>query len=322
VSEGEAVPPTAATAVEPAASPTRTAGAVLLEAQGLRVEYAVDPAPIAAVRTFDLVIREREVVGLVGESGSGKSTAAMALLGLVRPPGRVVAGTVRLRGADILGRSDAQLRSIRGREVGLITQDARGALNPLIRVGDQIANVIRAHADVDKRTAQRRAVEALRVVGIPDPERRIRAYPHELSGGMAQRVLIAIATIHDPVLLIADEPTTGLDVTVQAQFLDTLQRRVQDTGSAVLFVTHDLGIVAQYCDRVAVMLQGEIVEQADVRTIFGSPSHPDTRELVGLARDREQPVRARPTTRATSASVVRDGVRGAPRPGQLASTES
>ena len=326
MSEDVVVPPpteSAAPPTESAAPPTRTAGAVLLEAQGLQVEYAVDPTPIPAVRTFDLVIREREVVGLVGESGSGKSTAAMALLGLVRPPGRVVAGTVRLRGADILGRTDAQLRTIRGREVGLITQDARGALNPLIRVGDQIVNVIRAHADVDKRTAQRRAVEALRVVGIPDPERRVRAYPHELSGGMAQRVLIAIATIHDPVLLIADEPTTGLDVTVQAQFLDTLQRRVQDTGSAVLFVTHDLGIVAQYCDRVAVMLQGEIVEQADVRTIFGSPTHPYTRELVGLARDREQPVRARPSARVTSASVVRDDeVRGTSRPGQLASTES
>ncbi len=259
----------------------------------------------------------------MGESGSGKSTAAMALLGLVRPPGRVVAGSVRLRGVDILGRSDAQLRTVRGREVGLITQDARGALNPLVRVGDQIANVLRAHADVDKRTAQRRAVEALRIVGIPDPERRVRAYPHELSGGMAQRVLIAIATIHDPVLLIADEPTTGLDVTVQAQFLDTLQRRVQDTGSAVLFVTHDLGIVAQYCDRVAVMLQGEIVEQADVRTIFGSPSHPYTRELVGLARDRDQPVRPRSNARVASAPVVRDDeVRGTSRPGQLASTES
>jgi ABC-type dipeptide/oligopeptide/nickel transport system ATPase component len=303
--------------------PARTGGAVLLEAQGLQVEDPVEPVPIRAVRTFDLVIREREVVGLVGESGSGKSTAALALLGLVRPPGRVVAGTVRLRGADLLGRSDAQLRAIRGREVGLITQDARGALNPLIRVGDQIANVIRAHTRVDAGTARQRAVQALRAVGIPDPERRVRAYPHELSGGMAQRVLIAIATIHDPVLLIADEPTTGLDVTVQAQFLDTLQHRVQQTGSAVLFVTHDLGIVAQYCDRVAVMLQGEIVEQADVRTIFGSPSHPYTRDLVGLARDRDQPVRRQPAARATSTSVAReDGPRPAPsRPGQLASTE-
>jgi ABC-type dipeptide/oligopeptide/nickel transport system ATPase component len=299
------------------------AGAVLLEATGLQVEYAAEPAPIRAVRTFDLLIRERELVGLVGESGSGKSTAALALMGLVRPPGRVVAGSVRLRGTDLLGRTDAQLRTIRGREVGLITQDARGALNPLLRVGDQIVNVIRAHADVDKRTAQRRAVEALRAVGIPDPERRIRAYPHELSGGMAQRVLIAIATIHDPVLLIADEPTTGLDVTVQAQFLDTLQRRVQDTGSAVLFVTHDLGIVAQYCDRVAVMLEGEIVEQADVRTIFGSPSHPYTRELVELARDREQPVRPRARTRVAGATSARDdaGRTAAAPSSQLASTE-
>lgn len=299
------------------------AGAVLLEATGLQVEYPTEPAPIRAVRTFDLVIRERELVGLVGESGSGKSTAALALMGLVRPPGRVVAGSVRLRGTDLLGRTDAQLRTIRGREVGLITQDARGALNPLIRVGDQIVNVIRAHADVDKRTAQRRAVDALRAVGIPDPERRVRAYPHELSGGMAQRVLIAIATIHDPVLLIADEPTTGLDVTVQAQFLDTLQRRVQDTGSAVLFVTHDLGIVAQYCDRVAVMLEGEIVEQADVRTIFGSPSHPYTRELVELARDREQPARPRARRRLSGATPARDEpARTAPTPSsQLASTE-
>lgn len=308
----------------PAAVPhaARPPGEVLLEATGLQVEYPGEGEPIRAVRTFDLVIREREFVGLVGESGSGKSTAALALMGLVRAPGQVVAGRVRLRGQDLLDRTDAQLRAVRGREIGLITQDARAALNPLVRVGDQIANVVRAHARVDGATAQRRAVEALRQVGIPDPERRARAYPHELSGGMAQRVLIAIATAHDPVLLIADEPTTGLDVTVQAQFLDTLQRRVQGTDAGVLFVTHDLGIVAQYCDRVAVMLQGEIVEQADVRQAFTEPAHPYTRELVGLARDQDMPDRPARRERAAGARPpeAAEDRPAAPSGGRLAET--
>jgi ABC-type dipeptide/oligopeptide/nickel transport system ATPase component len=261
---------------------------VLVDVAGLRVTYPVAGDVIEAVRGIDLTIREREFVGLVGESGSGKSTAALALIGLVRAPGEITGGTVLFRGRSLLDRTEAELREVRGREIGLIVQSARAALNPLVRVGDQVANVLLAHEPgLSAREANRRAVAALDVVGIPDPQRRAQAYPHQLSGGMAQRVLIAIATINAPRFLIADEPTTGLDVTVQAQFLDTLQENVGRAGSAVLFVTHDLGIVAQYCDRVAVMYQGEIVEQADTSTLFASPEHPYTRQLIELATERD-----------------------------------
>ena len=262
-------------------------GGILLEASGLSVAYPTAEGTIEAVKGIDLVIREHEFVGLVGESGSGKSTAALALMGLVRAPGEVTAGTVRFMGQSLLDRSEAELRTIRGRDIGLIVQSARAALNPLIPVGDQIVNVIRAHQRVSKSEARQRALAALAAVGIPDPERRLHAYPHQLSGGMAQRVLIAMATANEPRLLIADEPTTGLDVTVQAQFLDTLQASVKRTGSAVLFVTHDLGIVAQYCHRVAVMYDGEIVEQTDVARLFGEPAHDYSRQLVELAEERD-----------------------------------
>jgi ABC-type dipeptide/oligopeptide/nickel transport system ATPase component len=183
--------------------------------------------------------------------------------------------------------SDDQLRSIRGKEVGLIVQNSRAALNPLLRVGAQIANVYRAHHRVDGHEAFDRAVRSIAAIGIPDPERRANSYPHQLSGGMAQRILIAMATVNEPKLLIADEPTTGLDVTVQAQFLETLQRKVRDSGSAALFVTHDLGIVAHYCDRVLVMYRGEVIEEATVEELFARPRHPYTQRLIASSSDRK-----------------------------------
>lgn len=258
----------------------------ILEARGLDVVYNLPGGDVAAVRDFGVSIAERQFVGLVGESGSGKSTAALALMGLVRTPGRIVRGEVRFQGQELLSKPEQELRAIRGREIGLIVQNSRGALNPLVPVGLQIANVYRAHHGAGKKEAFERAVAALTSIGIPDPRRRARAYPHQLSGGMAQRILIAMATINEPRLLIADEPTTGLDVTVQAQFLEALKSRVEASGSAVLFVTHDLGIVAHYCNRVVVMLGGEVVEDADTQALFSHPRDPYTQQLIASAASR------------------------------------
>lgn len=271
---------------KPATASRPSTKGTILEATGLDVVYPLPSGDVVAVKDFALSIREGEFVGLVGESGSGKSTAALALMALAKSPGRIVKGTVVFRGENLLTKSDDQLRAIRGREISLIVQNSRAALNPLVPVGDQIANVYMAHHNTAKAEARRLAVQSLRAVAIPDAERRAAAYPHQLSGGMAQRVLIAMATINEPRLLIADEPTTGLDVTVQAQFLDTLHQKVADAAAAVLFVTHDLGIVAQYCDRVAVMYQGEVIEVADVDSLFASPRHPYTQRLVASAADR------------------------------------
>lgn len=264
----------------------------LLKAKDVTVVYPLPDGEVHAVREFGLTIHEREFVGLVGESGSGKSTAALAMMALVRPPGVILGGEVSFRGQSLLSMTDDALRAVRGRQIGLVVQNSRTALNPLVRVGDQIANVYRAHHRAGKNEARARAVAALTAIGIPDPARRANAYPHQLSGGMAQRVMIAMATINEPKLLIADEPTTGLDVTVQAQFLDALQSRVRDSGAAVLFVTHDLGIVAHYCDRVAVMFRGQVIEEAPVDDLFASPRHPYTRQLIASAADRRAAVGA------------------------------
>jgi ABC-type dipeptide/oligopeptide/nickel transport system ATPase component len=258
----------------------------ILEATKLNVVYPLPGGEVPAVKDFSIAIGEREFVGLVGESGSGKSTAALALMGLVRTPGRIVSGEIRFRGESVLTKSDDELRAIRGNEIGLIVQNSRAALNPLLRVGDQIANVYRAHHEVSKQDALQHAIDSLAAVGISDPLRRAKSYPHQLSGGMAQRVLIAMATVNEPRLLIADEPTTGLDVTVQAQFLDTLQSRVRDSRSAVIFVTHDLGIVAHYCDRVAVMYGGRVIEEASVDDLFARPKHAYTQRLIASSADR------------------------------------
>jgi ABC-type dipeptide/oligopeptide/nickel transport system ATPase component len=275
--------------------PDTASSTAVLEATDLDVVYPLPDGDVTAVKDFHIAIRESEFVGLVGESGSGKSTAALALMALVRIPGRIARGRVCFKGEDLLAKTDAELRSIRGREIGLIVQNSRSALNPLVSVGDQIANVYRAHHDVSARDAYRLAVQSIKEIGIPDAQRRATSYPHQLSGGMAQRILIAMATINEPRLLIADEPTTGLDVTVQAQFLDALDGKIEASRSAVLFVTHDLGVVAQYCDRVAVMHQGKVIEEADVRTLFAQPKHPYTQRLVASAADRGTRRRASPT---------------------------
>ena len=277
----------------------------IVAASGLTVAYRGERRDVVAVRDFDLAIQAGEIVGLIGEAGCGKSTAALALLGLVRPPGHVIAGTVRFHGHDLLSLDDSALGAIRGRDIGLIVQNPRASLSPLHAVGAQIGTVYRAHNTVDARTARAHAIDMLRRVGINDPERRLHAFPHEISGGMAQRVLIAMALSSQPQLLIADEPTSGLDVTIQAQFLDQMWRTVRETGSAVLLVTQDLGIVANYCDRVVVMQDGAIVEQASVAAFFRAPAHPYSRAVLALQSDDPAPDDAGPLDAAQTLIEVR-----------------
>jgi len=222
---------------------------------------------------------------MVGDAGAGKSTAALALLGLARAPGRITGGSVRFDGRDLLTLTEAQLREIRGKDIGIIVQNPRSALNPMLRIGKQIGNAYRAHNEGSNAAARAQAVDMLRAVGINDPERRVAAYAHELSGGMAQRALIAMALSSRPKLLIADEPTSGLDVTIQAQFLDQMWTTVQDTGSAILLVTQELGVIANYCDRVLVLHEGRIVEDAPVRRFFADPQHAYSRDVLRLYRE-------------------------------------
>lgn len=257
--------------------------APILTARGLSVDYVKGRRRTHAVREFDLDIAEGEVVGLVGESGTGKSTAALALLNLVRGSGAITGGSVRFGPRDLLTLDDVAMQAVRGNEISLIMQNPRSALNPMLRVGQQLSDVIRAHGKMNAKQARTRALEMLKLVGINDAERRLDAYPHELSGGMAQRVLIATALSCTPKLLIADEPTSGLDVTIQAQILDDLARGVSETGSAALIVTQDLGVVANYCDRVVVMYAGEVVVQAPVVEFFDRQAHPAARALVSAS---------------------------------------
>jgi peptide/nickel transport system ATP-binding protein len=235
-----------------------------------------------AVRAASFDIAPGEIVGLTGDSGSGKSTLGLALLGLVRQPGRILDGQVLLEGTDLLALPEAERRSRRGRQIGLIVQNPRGALSPLHKVGAQIQSVLRAHQPMTAAQSHERAVGLLRQLGLNDPERRAGAYPHEISGGMAQRVLIAMAVGSGPRLLVADEPTSGLDVTIQAQFLDELARTARTTGSAVLLMTQDLGIIANYCDRVMVMQAGEIVAQDQTRAFFAAPRDDYSRSVLAL----------------------------------------
>ncbi|MBM3524096.1 MAG: ABC transporter ATP-binding protein [Alphaproteobacteria bacterium] len=227
-----------------------------------------------------------EILGIVGETGAGKSLSAHAVMGLLRPPARLIGGTIRFAGRELASLADAERRALRGREMAIVVQNAKSSLDALCRIGDQLVRLYRAHRGGCKAAARARALEIMAAVGIPDPERRMRAWPHELSGGMAQRVLIALALINEPKLLIADEPTTGLDVTVQAQILDLIVGLARERGMGVILITHDLGVVAHYCDRIAVMFAGRVVETGPVRAVFGAPAHPYTRALISATPER------------------------------------
>ena len=253
----------------------------VLEVENLRVTFpGVNGSRFAAVDGVSFALSRGETLALVGESGCGKSLTSLSLLRLVREPGRIEPESrIRLGETDVLSLRGEALRDIRGRRIGMIFQDPMTSLDPVFRVGDQIAEGIRAHFPVSKREARDRSVALLREVGIPDPVARAQSYPHQLSGGMRQRVMIAIALAAEPEILIADEPTTALDVTVQAQILEVLDQLRSQRGMAVLLITHDLGIVAGRADRVAVMYAGEIVEEAPTARLFAQPSHPYTQGL-------------------------------------------
>jgi peptide/nickel transport system ATP-binding protein len=253
----------------------------ILRVRGLEVGFGAR----RAVASFDLDIAPGEIVGLTGDTGAGKSTLGLALLGLTRPPGRILGGVVELDGTDVLALDEAQRRRVRGAKIGLIVQNPRASLSPLHPVGRQIADAYRTHEGGTRAAAAARAVDMLRVLGLNDPERRVHAYPHEISGGMAQRVLIAIALGSGPRLLVADEPTSGLDVTIQAQFLDDMWHSVRRAGSAALLMTQDLSIIANYCDRVVVMQDGRRVEDAPTPRFFAAPVAAYGRSLLSLHRE-------------------------------------
>src|SRR5437764_8992254 len=255
--------------------------APLLEVDGLRTYFDTLAGTVRSVDGVSYTVHAGRTLGVVGESGCGKSVTALSIMRLIpRPPGRFAGGAVRYRGTDLLKLSEAQMREIRGNRISMIFQEPMTSLNPVLTVGRQIAETVQVHQKVGRAQALERAVEMLRVVQIPEPERRASEYPHQLSGGMRQRVMIALALACKPELLIADEPTTALDVTIQAQILELLNRLQKQFGMGVVMITHDLGVVAESCDRVVVMYAGRKVEEADVLDLFDRPLHPYTRALM------------------------------------------
>ncbi len=270
------VPSTVSGGRSPEGSPAH-----LLDVRGLQTSFTTRHGVVRAVTGVDFYVDRGEILGLVGESGCGKSVTSLSILRLVASPGVIEAGQVLFDGQDLLTLGDADLRSIRGDRVSMIFQQPQSSLNPVMDVGNQVGEVLELHRGMKRKAARARALELMRMVGIPDPERRLKNYPHEMSGGMAQRVMIAMALACEPELLIADEPTTALDVTIQAQILDLMRTLQKETGTAIILITHDLGVVAEMADRVAVMYAGEIVEHGDVRSLFRAPQHPYTRGLIG-----------------------------------------
>ena len=253
----------------------------LLEVRHLKTYFYTQDGVVKAVDGVDFSVRRGEVLGLVGESGCGKSVTSLSVLRLIGQPGRIVEGEIVFDGQDLLRLSEGEMVHVRGNRISMIFQQPQSALNPVYRVGGQIAEVLDIHKNLKREAGARRAVELLQMVGIPDADQRAYAYPHELSGGMAQRVMIAMALACAPELLIADEPTTALDVTIQAQILDLMRDLRAKTDTAIILITHDLGVIAEMAERVAVMYAGRVVEEAEVETLFAHPLHPYTQGLIG-----------------------------------------
>ncbi|MCK5314815.1 MAG: ABC transporter ATP-binding protein [Anaerolineales bacterium] len=252
----------------------------LLEVTGLKTHFFTEDGVVKAVDGIDFKIKQGEVLGLVGESGCGKSVTALSIMQLIRTPGRIVQGEIIFGSLDLRTLPETEIQDIRGNRISMIFQQPQTSLNPVYTVGDQLAEVFHIHQDIGKAEAWEKSVELLRMVGIPDPEQKAHAYPHEMSGGQAQRVMIAMALAMRPELLIADEPTTALDVTIQAQILDLMRDLRSQLDTAVILITHDLGVVAEIADWVAVMYAGQIVEQASVTNLFEQPLHPYTQGLI------------------------------------------
>ncbi|MBC7708727.1 MAG: ABC transporter ATP-binding protein [Rhizobacter sp.] len=261
----------------------------LLEVKGLKTYFATKYGEVRAVDDVSFAVGEGEVLGMVGESGSGKSVTGCSLMGLVDAPGRIVAGSVKLLGRELVGLAERDWRALRGRDIAIIFQDPMLTLNPVLRIDTQIIEAIKAHADVSKARAREWAAEALAGVGIPSPEERLTAYPHQFSGGMRQRVAIAIALLHNPKLLIADEPTTALDVTIQGQILAQVQTLATKMKTAVIWVTHDLSVVSGLAHRIAVMYAGRIVEEGRTSDVLAHPAHPYTRGLLRSLPSQNKP---------------------------------
>lgn len=253
----------------------------VLEVKDLRTHFFTDEGVVPSVDGVSFYVDQEETLGIVGESGSGKSVTSLSIMRLIpNPPGRIVGGEIIFEGQNIVNKSQEQMRSIRGKDMAMIFQEPMSSLNPVYTVGSQIAEAVMLHEKVSRREGFNRAVEMLRLVGIPAPERRAREYPHQLSGGMRQRVMIAMALACNPHLLIADEPTTALDVTIQAQILDLIKKLKSEFHAAIMLITHDLGVVAEMCDRVAVMYAGKIVEEGSTADLFREPLHPYTEGLL------------------------------------------
>jgi oligopeptide/dipeptide ABC transporter ATP-binding protein len=253
----------------------------LLEVRNLKTYYYTEDGVVRAVDGVDLRVFPGEIVGLVGESGCGKSVTSLSIMRLISTPGKITSGEIFFDGIDLLTLAESEMRNIRGNSISMIFQQPQTSLNPMFTAGDQIAEVLRIHEHIEEKDSWSAAVELLRLVGIPDPERRAKSYPHELSGGQAQRVMIAIALALSPQLLIADEPTTALDVTIQAQILDLLRGLQDKFKTAIILITHDLGVIAEMAERVAVMYAGKIVEKANIKPLFNRPLHPYTQGLIG-----------------------------------------
>jgi peptide/nickel transport system ATP-binding protein len=268
--------------------------APLLEVKDLRVHFDTEDGLVQSLDGISYSVAPGEVLGIVGESGSGKSVSSLTVMGLTRARNARITGEVLFGGRNLLEASDDEMRRLRGDEIAMIFQDPLSSLHPFYRIGDQLVEAVRAHRDVSKAQARDRAIEMLGLVGIPEPRRRVDAYPHEFSGGMRQRVMIAMALINEPKLLIADEPTTALDVTVQAQILELIERLRRELDTAIVMITHDLGVVAEVTDHIAVMYAGRIVEYADKETIFAAPEHPYTwgllRSIPRLDLPRDEPL--------------------------------
>jgi peptide/nickel transport system ATP-binding protein/oligopeptide transport system ATP-binding protein len=270
----------------------------LLEVKDLKTYFLTEAGIVPAVDSVSFTVSEKQVLGIVGESGCGKSVSALSILGLVPDPGVIAGGEIWFRGQDLFSISESELESIRGNEISMVFQEPMTSLNPVFRVGDQIAEVLLRHKQISKKEAHLQAIELLRRVGVPSPEIRAGDYPHKLSGGMRQRVMIAMAIACNPRLIIADEPTTALDVTIQAQILSLLDDLRQTHGMAILLISHDLGVIAEVAEEVLVMYTGRVVEQAGVKELFENPLHPYTQGLMrsvpgrvtGKGRDRLEPI--------------------------------
>ncbi|GAU80767.1 ABC transporter ATP-binding protein [Bosea sp. BIWAKO-01] len=277
----------------------------VLQVSDLKTHFFTRAGTVKSVDGVSFHVRRGEVLGLVGESGSGKSVTGFSIMGLIDPPGRIVEGSIKLNGKELVGLGEDEFRKVRGREVAMIFQDPMMTLNPVLRIDTQMIEAVTAHDKVSHKAARARARDALAKVGIPSPEERLNAYPHQFSGGMRQRVAIAIALLHRPPLIICDEPTTALDVTIQSQILAEMQSLCAETGTALVWITHDLGVVAGLADRIAVMYAGRIVEAGAVDPVLDTPLHPYTAGLLGSLPSEGEPGEMLRQIRGSTPSLAR-----------------